>query len=392
MIRLLIKCFIKDYQNVTDRTVRERYSVLGGVLGIVCNLLLFGGKLFIGLGIGSMAVMSDAFNNLSDMGSSLVSILGAKMSNKRPDKEHPFGHGRFEYIASLIVAFLILIVGFQLLKDSVSKIWHPQPMRFNGLLIGMLFCSVLVKIWMYGYNRYLGRQIHSSILQAAARDSVNDAIATLAVICAALAGYFTGYYRIDGMMSLGVALFIIYGGFEIARDVIGTLLGTPPEPELVRAMSRMICGHHEIIGIHDMVVHDYGPGRIMASVHAEVPDNGDIVHIHEIIDDIEQDAVRDFGVNLVIHMDPVSTDCAVTDGLRQRVLEIVQAVNPAYTIHDFRITNGQSHKNLIFDIVVPAGTREEEKKQIKDRVASEISRSDPSLRAVITIDTSYVSI
>lgn len=390
MIKLLVKLFIKDCDQVNDRNVRERYGVLGGVLGICCNLVLFCVKLFIGMGISSMAVMSDAFNNLSDMGSSLISILGAKMSNKRPDKEHPFGHGRFEYISSLIVAFIIMIVGFELLTGSIDKIRNPEPMNFNVMLMVILGLSMLIKVWMFWYNRYLGKQINSSVLMATARDSINDVAATLVVICATLISHFTGWYMIDGIMSLAVSLFIMYSGFGIAKDVIGTLLGTAPDPELVRSMSDMICGHDEIIGIHDMVIHDYGPGRIMASVHAEVPDNGDIVHVHEIIDDIEQDAMRELGVMLVIHMDPVSTDCEITGKLKQQVSEIVTSLNPAYTIHDFRITDGQLHKNLIFDVVVTAGTTEEEKKKTRDTIASRISEYDASLRSVITIETSYI--
>ena len=390
MIKLLVRLFIKDWEHVSDRNVRERYGVLGGVLGICCNLVLFCIKLFIGIGISSMAVMSDAFNNLSDMGSSLISILGAKMSNKRPDREHPFGHGRFEYIASLIVSFIIMLVGFELLTGSIEKIRSPEPMNFNLTLMLILCLSMLIKIWMFVYNRYLGKQISSGVLMAAARDSINDVIATFVVICSAFISHFTSWYIIDGIMSLAVSVFIMYGGFGIAKDVIGTLLGTTPDPELVRAMSEMICGHSEIMGIHDMVVHDYGPGRIMASVHAEVPDNGNIVHIHEIIDDIEQDAMREFGVMLVIHMDPVSTDCAVTNQLKQQVQEIVTSLNPAYSIHDFRITDGQSHKNLIFDVVVGAGMTDEEKKNVRDAIASNISKVDSSLRTVINIDTPYV--
>lgn len=390
MIKLLVRLFVKDCDNVSDRNVRERYGVLGGVLGICCNLVLFCVKLFIGMGISSMAVMSDAFNNLSDMGSSLISILGAKMSNKRPDKEHPFGHGRFEYIASLIVSFIIMLVGFELLTGSIDKIRNPEPMNFSPVLMIILGLSMLIKVWMYIYNRYLGKKINSSVLIATARDSINDVAATFVVICATLISHFTGWYIIDGIMSLAVSIFIMYGGFGIAKDVVSTLLGSAPDPELVKAMSEMICGHDEIAGIHDMIVHDYGPGRIMASVHAEVPENGDIVHVHEIIDDIEQDAMREFGVMLVIHMDPVSTNCEITNRLKQQVTEIVTSLNPAYTIHDFRITDGQTHKNLIFDVVVGAGMTDEEKKNVRDAIALNISKVDSSLRTVINIDTPYV--
>lgn len=390
MIKLLLKLFIKDYENTKDRNIREKYGVLGGILGIICNLVLFVLKLVIGSIMGSMAITSDAFNNLSDTGSSVVSILGAKISNKQPDKDHPFGHGRFEYISSLVVSFIIMLVGFNLLTDSVDKILHPTEISFNPVAVIILVLSMSVKIWMFSFNRYLGKKIDSGVLMATSKDSINDVISTGAVIVATLIGHFTGINVIDGIVSLVVSGIIMYAGFGIAKEVVGTLLGTAPDPELVKSLSDLICGHDEIIGIHDLIVHDYGPGRIIASVHAEVPDNGDIIHVHELIDDIEQDAMRDFGVILVIHMDPVCTNCEATEFLRQKTATIVSGINSEYTIHDFRITDGEHHKNLIFDVVVPAGTEEKEKEQIRKDIARAVAEYDSGLRCVITVDTLFV--
>ena len=370
--------------------IREKYGVLGGILGIIRNLVLFVLKLVIGSIMGSMAITSDAFNNLSDTGSSVVSILGAKISNKQPDKDHPFGHGRFEYISSLVVSFIIMLVGFNLLTDSVDKILHPTEISFNPVAVIILVLSMSVKIWMFSFNRYLGKKIDSGVLMATSKDSINDVISTGAVIVATLIGHFTGINVIDGIVSLVVSGIIMYAGFGIAKEVVGTLLGTAPDPELVKSLSDLICGHDEIIGIHDLIVHDYGPGRIIASVHAEVPDNGDIIHVHELIDDIEQDAMRDFGVILVIHMDPVCTNCEATEFLRQKTATIVSGINSEYTIHDFRITDGEHHKNLIFDVVVPAGTEEKEKEQIRKDIARAVAEYDSGLRCVITVDTLFV--
>ena len=337
-----------------------------------------------------MAITADAFNNLSDMGSSLISLIGAKMSNRRPDKEHPYGHGRIEYISALIVAFLIMLVGFQLFTGSVEKIITPEPLSFNFALIGVLLLSTGIKVWMFLYNRYLGGKINSEMLRASAADSLNDVMATLVVILSAIVSHFTEWYRIDGIMSLCVSVLILFSGFRIAKEVVSTILGSPPDPALVKNLEQLICSHEEIMGVHDLVLHDYGPGRMMASAHAEVPDTSNIVKIHEIIDDIEQDAMREFGIALVIHTDPVSTDCGVTAALKELVTGVVTGLNPEYSIHDFRITDGENHKNLIFDLLVPAGPSEEEKKQLVQTVCKKLQEVNPIFRAVIHVDTSFI--
>ena len=305
MIKVIIKKFIPAYDNTKDKKVRERYCVLAGVLGIICNIVLFAVKVIIGSLMNSISILSDAFNNLSDMGSSIISILGAKMSNRRPDREHPFGHGRMEYIASFVVSCIILVVGFELFRSSIDKIIHPEPVRFSVILIVILTLSMLVKIWMFYYNRYMGKQIDSTVLRAASSDSLNDVVATAAVILATIIGNYVSF-PIDGIMGVVVSVLIMIAGFKIAKEVVDRLLGQRPDPALVNEITAMILSYNGIIGIHDMIVHNYGPGRNFASVHAEVSDDSDIIKTHEMIDQAEQDILRETGVMIVIHTDPVS--------------------------------------------------------------------------------------
>ena len=316
MIRLIVSKVIRDAENTQDKHVRERYGVLSGALGVLCNTLLFLTKLIIGVLMNSIAIISDAFNNFSDMGSSLVSIIGAKMSNKRPDKEHPFGHGRIEYISSFIISFLIMTVGLELAKSSVDKILHPQPVEFSWALTGILTLSILIKVWMFSYNRYLGRKINSTVLAATAKDSLNDVIATSAVIVSTVIGSFVSF-PVDGIIGLLVSVLVMYTGFGIAKETVGILLGTPPSKELVEKIRDEVLKNEEIKGIHDLIVHDYGPGRVMASLHAEVPDDINIVKIHEAIDETEQRIQRELGIEVVIHMDPIAQHCEETDRLKK---------------------------------------------------------------------------
>lgn len=388
MIKFLIRRFIPDYTNVENQKVRERYGVLGGMLGILCNAILFAIKLTIGALMNSIAIISDAFNNLSDMGSSLVVIIGAKMSNRRPDKEHPFGHGRIEYISSLIVSFLIMLVGLELLRTSFDKLLHPEAVEFSWLLIGILCLSMLIKVWMFLYNRYLGRAIHSSILAATAFDSLNDVYATGAVVLSTIVGYFFDF-PIDGAIGLAVSALVIYTGFGLAKDTIGVLLGTPPNPELVKSLEAEVLAGQGIVGVHDLIVHDYGPGRIMASVHAEVPDNVDIVRVHEVIDAIEQQIYRDLDVHIVIHMDPISVNNERTDSIRRAVLEVITGINKDFSIHDFRLTDGENRINLIFDLVVPCEMPQEERDKTVELIAKKLSEKDRRYRAVIQVDSAF---
>lgn len=387
MIKILVKLFVTNDKSASEAKLRERYCILGGVLGIICNLFLFGLKLAVGTAMGSIAIVSDAFNNLSDTGSSVVSVIGTKLSGKKPDKEHPFGHGRFEYVSSLIVSFIIILVGFELFKSSVLKIFYPENVTFSLPLTVILCVSVFVKVWMYLYNRYLGTEADSALLIATARDSANDVISTSAVIATTIIGKFISFPPLDGIIGTLVSIMILYSGFEIARDTIGLLLGAPPDPQTVKSIRELIMSGEGIVGVHDLIVHDYGPGRVFASVHAEVPDDSDIVKTHEIIDRLEQKIYHELGIETVIHMDPISVNCEKTDRLRTLVLETVKSIDARMNIHDFRITDGHKRINLIFDVEVPADYRGKE--QLRRRIADAVESRDPRFRAVINLDTIY---
>lgn len=387
MIKFLVKTFITDSENTQNASVREKYSVLGGILGIICNLFLFLLKISIGFFIGSIAIISDALNNLSDTGSSLISIIGAKFSNKKPDREHPFGHGRFEYISSLIVAFIILLVGFELLKAGVDKIIHPESVTLNFVMIVILTLSVLVKVWMYSYNKYLGKKINSSILIAASRDSLNDVISTLVLICTAVLSDFFKIPHLDGIAGTVVSLLIIRSGIEIAHDTIGMLLGSPPSKDTTDKITSLISSEKHIVGVHDLIVHDYGPGRVMASVHAEVPDNCNIVEIHEVIDALEKKIESEMGIHMVIHMDPISVNCERTNSIKSTVLSTVKQIDSALNIHDFRMTDGENNLNLIFDLEVPAGYKNGS--DLPTIIDTELKKIDSRFQCVINVDTVY---
>lgn len=304
MIKLIIRKFVRNYKNVEDKEVREAYGVLAGILGIICNFFLFGLKLTVGLIINSIAVISDAFNNLSDMGTSVITILGAKLSNRPPDQEHPHGHGRYEYIASLVVSFVIFGVGIELLRNSFGKIIHPDKVVFNLTLIIILLCSILIKVWMFSYNRYIGKIIDSCVMRATAYDSLNDVYATSGVILGTVIGNFVNF-PVDGVMGLIISGLIIYTGFNTAKDSVHLLLGASPDPEVIEKINKLVLENKNIKGIHDLKIHDYGPGRVTASIHAEVSDNVNIVDIHSEIDKIEMKVKEELGIDMVIHMDPV---------------------------------------------------------------------------------------
>lgn len=387
MIKYIINLFIKDKDNVGNAKVRESYCVLGGILGVICNLILFTIKILIGSIMGSIAIISDAFNNLSDTGSSLVSVIGAKLSNKKPDKEHPFGHGRFEYISSLIVSFIIILVGVELFKTAGVKIFNPEVVDFSPVMIIVLTLSVLIKVWMYSYNKYMGEKINSGILIATAKDSLNDVISTMAVIITTVVAKFINVMWLDGVVGVVVSLIIIKSGIDIARDTIGMLLGAPPEKETVDKLKEIICSGENIIGVHDLIVHDYGPGRVMASAHAEVPDNCDIVKIHEIIDDLEKKIEDETGIHMVIHMDPIAVDCERTAEVKGRVVDIVKSIDNSLNIHDFRMTDGENNINLIFDVEIPMDCKNAE--QIVNKIKEKLSDTDSRYNSVITLDRVY---
>ena len=388
MTKFLIKKFVPDYENTSDKYVRERYTVLAGIMGIICNFLLFLVKLFIGVFMGSIAIISDGFNNLTDMGSSLIGIIGAKLSNMRPDKEHPFGHGRLEYISSLIVAFLIILVGIELFKASFAKIFNPQKINFDPILMFILILSVFIKLWMYIYNRYMGKKINSQILTATSKDSINDVFSTITVIVSTFLGLFTSF-PVDAVMGILVSGLILYSGYDVAKETINLLLGNSPDKELVNEISNIILNGEGIVGIHDLIVHDYGPGRIMASVHAEVPSDVDIIKIHEVIDELEQNISNNMGIMIVIHMDPILVNCEKTNKLKEMIKNIVNDIDVRFSIHDFRITDGDNRINLIFDIVVPCDYDEAKRKELILNIKEKVSLIDKKYSLVIHIDNEY---
>ncbi len=388
MIKFLIRRFVPDFDNTASPSVRERYGVLGGGIGIFCNLFLFMLKLVIGIISGSIAIISDSVNNLSDCGSSLVALFGAKLANRRPDTEHPFGHGRSEYVASLIVSFITIFLGVELLKSSVAKIIAPKLTALTPVMLAILALSVLLKLWMYFANNYMGKKINSSVLFATAKDSLSDAIATSAVIATSAIGMFFDFPMIDGIVGGLVSALIIKTGIGVAANTIGLLLGKPPLPETVKKLCEMVLSGDGIQGVHDLVVHDYGPGRAFASVHAEVPDNADIVKIHEIIDDLEHKINKETGIHMVIHMDPVAVDCERTNAIKAEVSEIIKGYDERLRIHDFRMTDGENRINLIFDLETPADLLNDDKTVAAD-IAKLLSNADSRYVAVINIDLMY---
>jgi cation diffusion facilitator family transporter len=389
VIRLLARIFIKDSDNITSPDVRREWGVLCGCVGIGFNVLLFAGKFLAGVISGSIAITADAFNNLSDAGSSTITLLGFKLAGSKPDVDHPFGHGRFEYLSALIVSIFIVLMGFELAKTSFGKIIHPEPIESSPLIIVILIASICVKLYMNYYNRTVGKKINSTAMAATAIDSLSDSVATTAVLIATLVGQFTSL-RIDGWCGILVALFILYSGFVAAKKTIDPLLGQPPEPEFVDSVDKIVKSHSLVKGIHDMVVHDYGPGRIMVSLHAEVPCDVDIMKIHDEIDNIEVELHQKLGCDAVIHMDPIETNNSLVGELRTRVSQMIKEnIDPVITIHDFRMVPGPTHTNLIFDVVVPfkfALSDEDVEKKIKQLVR----RMDGNYFAVITVDKSYV--
>lgn len=388
MITLLAKWWVPQGQEGTSPAVRQAYGTLCGVVGVVLNLLLFAGKFFAGTVSGSVAITADAFNNLADSGSSIVTLLGFKLAGKKPDPEHPFGHGRMEYLSGLVVAALILLMGFELAKTSVEKILHPQAVEFSWLTAAILVASVAVKLYMSLYNRSVGKKINSAAMLATAADCLSDSMSTAAVLAATFVGYFF-HWQIDGWVGILVAALILWAGYNAAKDTISPLMGQAPEPELVQQIEATVLSFAPIHGIHDLVVHDYGPGRMMITLHAEVPCVGDLLEMHDAIDLAEKTLQQRFQCMATIHMDPVAVDDEKTQVLRQKTAELVKTICADATIHDFRMVEGPSHTNLIFDVVVPhsyKGTLQ----QVEKQVAALVRQMEGNYYAVVTAEHSYV--
>ena len=389
MIKLLAKIFIKDSQNTADSKVRVAYGYLCGAVGIALNILLFAGKIIAGTISGSVAVTADAFNNLSDAGSSIISLIGFRLASQKPDPHHPFGHGRFEYIASLIISIIIVLMGFELGKSSFEKIVAPQAVEYSAVTFAVMGVSVLVKLYMFFYNNSVGKKIDSATMRATAMDSISDAVSTGAVLISAVIAMITNL-ALDGWMGLVVAAFIMVTGFKSAKETIDSLLGTPPSPEFVKQIEDMALQYDDIIGVHDMIVHNYGPGRTFVSLHAEVPSDGDIVAIHDTVDNAEREIAKELGCLVTIHMDPVDVHDEHTAQLRENVSEIIKQINPDITFHDFRVVSGPTHTNLIFDIVSPmdCGLSDQE---LADTIADKIHQCNESYFAVINVDKDFAS-
>ena len=388
MIALLAKWFIPNRENTSDGAVRRAYGQLCGFVGIGLNILLFAGKFFAGTLSGSIAVTADAFNNLSDAGSSVVTLLGFRLAGRKPDPEHPFGHGRMEYLSGLAVSALILVMGVELAKSSFRKILHPEAVEFSVVALVILLASVAVKLYMSVYNRRIGKKINSAAMVATGIDSLSDTISTAAVLVAMVVGKFSGL-MIDGWVGMLVALFILYSACRAAMETVGPLLGQAPEEEFVQRIGEVVLGHEEVCGIHDLVVHDYGPGRVMISLHAEVPASGDILELHDMIDGIEMELREQLDCEAVIHMDPIVTDDALTTELRMKMAALVREVHPEATIHDFRMVVGPTHTNLIFDAVVPFGG-EKTNHQLEEEIKQKVRQMEGTYFAVVRVENSYV--
>ena len=355
MITFLASLFIKDSKNYKEPSVRQAYGVLSGAVGIGLNILLFFGKWLAGTISGSIAIIADAFNNLSDAGSSIITLIGFRLSGQEPDPEHPFGHGRMEYISGLLVSVAILVMGFELIGSSIGKLRSPEPIESSALVFGILIASILVKLYMFFYNHSLSKKIESAAMKATSVDSLSDTVATTLVLIATLISKYTGLL-LDGWFGILVGLFIIYTGGSTLKETIDLLLGQPPKQEFIDEVKEIVLGHSMVHGVHDLIVHDYGPGRVMISLHAEVDVNGDIQDIHEQIDHIEHELQEKLHCSATIHMDPIVTDDKEVLAMKAKVEEMVHFLDESFSMHDFRMVRGSTRTNLIFDVEVPRKT------------------------------------
>lgn len=388
MINLLSKIFIKNRDKVSDPAVRRAYGTLCSVYGIFLNVLLFAGKYFAGVLSGSVAIVADAFNNLSDAGSSIISLLGFAIAGKKPDLDHPFGHGRAEYLAGMLLSALIVAMGVELGKSSIEKIIHPEPVEAGLLPAVILLASIAVKFYMSRYNKAVGRKISSPSMEATATDSLSDSIATTVVLLSMGVSYFF-HVNVDGWAGLLVAAFIIFAGYNALRDTLSPLLGKAPDPELVKEIEETALAHPEIVGIHDLIIHDYGPGRGFVSLHAEVNGKGEIFRLHDAVDQAEREIREKFGILATIHMDPIDCDNEQLNQLRQAVAEKLTEIDPRIKIHDFRMVPGPTHTNLIFDALVPAELKLSDR-ALEEQIENLVHNTWKKYFAVVDIDRSYV--
>lgn len=389
MINILIKSFIKDHDNVKEPRVREAYGKLGSIIGILANIVLSLSKILIGSLFNSISITADGVNNLSDAGSSVVTFIGFKISGKPADKNHPFGHARIEYLTGLIVGAIILLLGFELVKSSIDKIRNPEATIFSWTMVLVLVLSIIIKLWLSYFNSQLADKISSATMKATAMDSRNDVISTAAVLVSLFITKFTGL-EIDGYMGALVALFILYSGYSILKDILNPLLGEMPETDFIEKIENKILSYEGIINIHDLVVHNYGPNRYFATVHAEVDAKEDILKAHDMIDNIERDFAKDLDINLVIHLDPIITDDKEINHLRDLTERIIRSIDNSLTMHDFRVVKGTTHTNLIFDVVVPVEYELKSNDLVK-QIEKLIKEENESYYTVVTVDKNYMS-
>lgn len=388
MITLLSRIFIKDRENVSAPSVRGAYATLCCILGIILNMILFGIKLFAGIISGAVSIMADAFNNLSDAGSTVVTLLGFKIAAKKPDRAHPFGHGRMEYISGLVVSMIIIVMGFELASSSFQKILHPEATEFSWLSVIILSVSILVKFYMFFYNRSTGKKISSAAMVATATDSISDCVSTTVVLACTIIAHYTNV-ELDSYCGLLVSLFIMFAGLRAALETIKPLLGEPPTKEFVKEIEDTVMSCEVVTGIHDLVVHDYGPGRRMISLHAEVPSDCDILEVHDYIDNIEHELNDKLGCEAVIHMDPVDSNDEETAKLKEMILSILKEINEEITIHDLRLVTGPTHTNCVFDMVIPFEVKMSDE-ELTEYVSKEIKKFGKYF-AVVNIDRPYAN-
>lgn len=385
----LVKRFVHDYENVHDINVRASYGKLSGKVGIFCNAFLFAVKFIMGTISGSVSITADAVNNLSDAASSVISLIGFKMAEKPADEDHPYGHARYEYLSGLTVAVMIILIGFELFKTSFDKVLHPSTVDFSIALVIVLAVSILIKLWMALFNKSLGKKINSSALEATAADSRNDVISTSAVLVAAVISHFFKI-NLDGYMGIAVAVFILYSGIGLVKDTLDPLLGKAPEPELVDYIQKKILSYDGVLGTHDLMIHDYGPGRKFASVHVEMAAEGDVLKSHDVIDNIERDFLSKDNLNIIVHYDPIVTKDDIVNDFRSWLMEQVKSIDPHLSIHDLRIVPGNSHTNLVFDCVMPHCINMSPS-ELKAEIRRLVNIKYPNYYCVITIDSSYAA-
>lgn len=388
MTDLLIKLFVNDYENISDPKVRIKYGNFASITGIICNMLLCVAKMVIGLLFNSVAIIADAINNLTDAANSVISFIGFVISGKPADKEHPYGHARYEYISCLLVSFVILMLGLSFLKTSFLKVLNPEPIKANAISIIILILAITFKFWMSVFYKKIGNKINSNVLIANSVDSLNDVVSTAVVLIVTITAMFTSI-NLDGIAGCMVSILVIYTGIGVLKDTVDDLIGTTPEPELINNIISKLKSYTDVKGIHDLVVHSYGPGNYFATVHVEVSSNEDILVSHDMIDNIERDFSNDLGINLVIHLDPIVTDDTETNETKILVLNIIKDINNDLTIHDFRMVKGETHTNLIFDVLVPADFKQKDKDLIEE-ISDKIKEHNSKFNVVITVDKNYV--